>query len=316
MKKIFLTSGVVLSVFCSAAFADTATFGGALENTQENAKNEWCDEGNLGVTSGPAELRALWDARYHQITLNHNTAENGWDGTSNVNPVSVFSIEGESDMFDRSGASDADYDFTERASLSGLPTGATVTLTLDANDGDDDDASVTQPSDVARPFKGFYSSQGAGTQYIDEDGELTGDGETAISGLDDDTIWYAQYNCATFTPANPTRPGYAFDGWAANASDCTTTVANGGTRVTNFCFNGNTTLYACWAANTIAPITWDGAHADSTWTAPTGIAGTNSCIYGGSLTLPTKPTRKGYGFAGWAVVPQQQGGETPSEPQP
>lgn len=86
-------------------------------------------------------------------------------------------------------------------------------------------------------------------------------------------------------PTNPTRNGYTFLGWFANATGGTalsaSTVAAGNTSVT---------LHAQWAANTYT-VSYEenggSAVADGSY------------VYGGTLTYPANPTRSGYTFQGW-----------------
>ena len=55
MKRIFLTSGLVLCMACPA-FA-TASWSGATSGTESTG----CTQPNLGVYSGPTTLKALWN---------------------------------------------------------------------------------------------------------------------------------------------------------------------------------------------------------------------------------------------------------------
>jgi len=286
MKKIFLTSGIIVCMACPA-FATGFNTDPYDTDPQELTQPGACVENVLGVTEGSTVLQARWNGIYHTLTLDTNTAANGWDGTSSVDPTSVYTIEGQTGIYEiTSGNSDADYVFGAISSFTDLPTGEEIKLTLDGNDGDDNDAVVTQPNDVARPFKGFFSAQTSGTQYTDDEGALNSAGETAVSGLQANTTWYAQYDCATFVPAAPTRPGYIFAGWY-DAND---------NQVTTFCFDEDTTLYAHWTAERIT-ITWNDNGAT---TAHTG--GSTSCLYGGSVELPTAPSRLGYDFDGWEYI--------------
>jgi len=85
-----------------------------------------------------------------------------------------------------------------------------------------------------------------------------------------------------------TRAGYTFTGW--------NTRQDGGAGGTGFVDAGNittsanVTLYAQWAANSNA-VTYDSRGGSA--------VSAGSFVTGGSLTLPSAPSRAGYSFAGW-----------------
>ena len=65
-------------------------------------------------------------------------------------------------------------------------------------------------------------------------------------------------------------------------------------------YSGNTNLQADWAPNTINLRWYNG----NTQITPTNTVA-NTCTYDGSLTIPSnEPSRTGYTFAGWTVVPE------------
>ena len=65
-------------------------------------------------------------------------------------------------------------------------------------------------------------------------------------------------------------------------------------------YSGNSNLQADWAPNTIN-LRW---YNDNIQITPTNTVA-NTCTYDGSLTIPSnEPTRTGYTFAGWEVVPE------------
>lgn len=86
-------------------------------------------------------------------------------------------------------------------------------------------------------------------------------------------------------PSTPTRSGYTFNGWF--------TSSTGGTALTSPYYptgTGNITLYAQWTAMSYT-VTYD-EQGGSTVSDTTYITG-------GSITLPSAPTRSGYTFNGW-----------------
>ena len=86
-------------------------------------------------------------------------------------------------------------------------------------------------------------------------------------------------------PSAPTKSGYTFSGWF--------TATSGGTALTSPYSPGGTsdiTLYAQWSADSHS-ITYD-TQGGSTVTS-------GSFVTGGSVTLPSAPTKSGYTFNGW-----------------
>ncbi len=85
-------------------------------------------------------------------------------------------------------------------------------------------------------------------------------------------------------PADPTRPGFSFNGWYTSVS--------GGTRW-NFSTNTvtmNTTLYARWVLNNY----------DVTFDSQSGSDVSSQTVsHGGLITQPDDPTRPGFSFNGW-----------------
>ena len=306
MKKIFLTSGLVLCMACPAFAADPGdhTVANIADTNNESVGPASCVEGVLETSTAGATVNfgAMWTANYNTISLDVSTADGAATGTS-VNPTQIFGINGDtSDVYTRSGTGDNDandpYVFSAMNSLNSSPAGKSVSVTLMGN-APSGTPTVTTPSAVNRPFAGFYDSSSASidqtaqnhaNQYIDGDGAPTSAGTTAAGGYTAGSshTWYARYDCADFSITDPTLDGYTFAGWYD--------AETGGNQVTDFCFNNNTTLYAHWTENSIN-ITWDGGVGGST---PSG--GDTSCTYNTNFAIPATPTRTGYTFAGWDVT--------------
>ncbi|GHU15123.1 hypothetical protein FACS1894163_00790 [Spirochaetia bacterium] len=94
---------------------------------------------------------------------------------------------------------------------------------------------------------------------------------------------------------NPTRTGYTFVGWNA-AADGSGTAFTATTVVT-----ADITVYAQWTANTYT-VTFD-KNGGTTEASPTS----NTTTYGGTVSLPTQPTKTGYGFIGWNAAADGSG---------
>ncbi len=158
-------------------------------------------------------------------------------------------------------------------------------------------AQPTPPTQAGYTLDGWYTAASGGT--------LWDFGADAVSG---NTTLYAQWvantNTVTFDgqggsftpgetvatgshvtqPSDPSRYGYAFDGWY--------TASSGGVLwdFTNDTVSGNTTLYAQWTAGNYA-VTFNSQGGSSV--APQSVA------YGDGAAEPSAPTRSGYTFDGW-----------------
>ena len=74
-------------------------------------------------------------------------------------------------------------------------------------------------------------------------------------------------------------------------------------------YSGNTNLQADWQPNEIQ-LRWYNMNTQITPTNTTA----NTCVYDGSLAIPQNaPTRTGYTFAGWEVIPQYDFSTLPAE---
>ncbi len=106
-------------------------------------------------------------------------------------------------------------------------------------------------------------------------------------------------NATKTLPADATA---AANGYPANTAVESLYAAGAGGAWT---LDGNATCTAIWVGKKIR-ITWNDNDGDDTTTA---TGGTPSCFYGTDVTLPTAPTRNGYTFGGWAVVPNTETAE-------
>ena len=117
------------------------------------------------------------------------------------------------------------------------------------------------------------------------------------------------YNQNTALSTNTyTRAGYTFAGWNTKADGTGTNYTDGQTKPNVTSTNGGTaTLYAQWTANSYT-VTADanGGTIPTTagWTG-SGNTSTKSVTFDSAYgTLPSTPSKAGYTFAGWSLLPE------------
>jgi len=312
MKKIFLTSGLVLCMACPA-FAGNPTGGSATTDIDANAETGSCVIGTLGTDQDNYEttFTAKWNENFNEITMDENTA-NGGLASPAITPDPLYAVNGISAVWTQKDNNNNFVDANKKVLndtgvLSQIPSGKTVTFTtLDNNVAAN--TSPVQTSGTVTPaprtFKGMYNAATGGTEMISASGQLTG-GAAAASALNADTTWYAQYNCATPTLTDPVRAGYRFDGW--------TTDAAGQTPYTACIDDTVSTLYAQWTALPTTITFTCSAPATAGNRVPTMNGGENPTaneqtgIYSSSMSVDmdasasigTNCALEGYEFRGW-----------------
>lgn len=282
MKRIFLTSGLVLCMACPA-FADlTAPYTGhnngvvsGTENSQ-NPVDPTCQEPTLEGYSGTSTFTAIWTPVWHTINLledDYDSSNNDTglgDPSYNAAPSPLYSVQGDDNVYQTKTGNAGSETFsnpiaaTETVLSTSVPKGRTVNYSLDGN-APSGTATLPTVTGQEMTFKGFYNTADSSaqnlTQYITALGVLTADGSSAASTATTDSNWYAQYNCATpewtggtdntantDLPASarlanaPTLAGYNFLGWTRTNS------ANDTNYVTPGCITEDITLYAQWQA--------------------------------------------------------------------
>ena len=306
MKRIFLTSGLVLCMACPA-FADLDA-NGNVSGTQTAAN---CTEPTLEGTTGTSTFTAQWTPITHTVTLDASSATTyGGPATTNVNPTVLYSEYGQNKhmyttMTGEGNAAQFTGEITPLTTdvISTDPVGKQVTLTVNNgyayvntnynNNGGTAYTEATTTTDLERPFKGFWASattENSGELYINTIGQVTDEGHAAAIGSNAAQTWYAHYNCATFTqPSDPTLTGYTFDGWYEDSSLQTA--------VTNWCKDDDDTIYAKWTPTTDYSITYDcGASGDTTHVPATQ----ENLTYDSSYTLAANTcVYAGRTFVGW-----------------
>lgn len=303
MKRIFLTSGLVLCMACPA-FAIGPSGNGSGQ----------CTTANLGTSTDGAnvQLSAIWNDAYNTIDLNENVANGGIDRsvTGQIVPDPIYSVAGTSAVWTQKDDNNNFVDTYKKSTgdlvVTALPTdGKEVTFTNLNMNIPAGQSGVTSSGNVTaakRQLNGFYDSATGGLQMIDKDGKLTEQGASNASSAATST-WYAQYDCAAPTITAPVRPGYTFSGW--------TTDQAGDTPYTE-CINDTVnTLYAQWTSqattinfvcNTIESPTPSGDYefvAENGATAGQNATGSMTLNMDASGTLASSCSLTGWTFVGW-----------------
>lgn len=322
MKRIFLTSGLVLCMACPA-FAEVIN-----GNTVESPD---CSQPTLNGTSGTSTFTAQWSPIWHTITLNeddYDATDNttgigiassniGTDGGALTTANTLYSEQNKSGVYKGfTGTVQAGTfeltNFTDSTVITTLPNGKDVTYSITTVTPSGATGSPTYPSitGATRASNGFWKDvSGTNTQMITDQGVLTEAGKTAASSSVVDQTWNAEYKCATPTFANvtdtdsttPVWAGYTFLGYTA------TNEVNDTTYITPGCIEADTPLYARWSAQQFhITYTCGTAEGTSAFTTATTGASTNvvsdAINMDGSYTLAADQgscVLPGYHFKGW-----------------
>ena len=327
MRKLFLTSGLVLCMVGSALAATD------IDTTGSNAS---CVNNTLDTYSGSTSFQAKWNANISgSITLNSDRwASSGAESaiqtaTTVAAPTPLFSVYGKG-MYSSSSEASARSNNT----ISAL---------------------TTAPAMTGYDFQGFYTGKaGSGTKVINADKTFASGAENVISSTGGQATWYAHwaakvlnltYTCGTAptvtgltiattgeAPAATTatydgskaiastpnacaltgdRGGYHFSGWSCSVDP----DDNAGTATYNASYSNNAWSVSKtvnpWKATT--DVTCDALWAGNTYTISyaTGTAGArtdgfNGSMTGTSVTFGSNQTITsnafsipGYTFTGW-----------------
>ena len=308
MKRIFLTSGLVLCMACPT-FAE----GNVFTATSGTLAGE-CDVDALGTSTDGAnvQLSAIWTNAYNTIDLDENVDNGGIDRseTGQIAPDPIYSVAGTSAVWTQKDSHNNFVDANKKVQgevvVSSLPElGKEVTFTnlnMNIPAGQTDVTSSGGVVAATREFTGFYSAATGGLQMIDTDGKLTENGASNASAANTST-WYAQYACATPELTAPVRPGYTFTGWTTDQAGTTPYTA---------CIDDTVnTLYAQWASQattinfvcaTIESPTPSASYAfvaGGSATAGQNATGSMTINMDASGTLASSCTLTGWTFLGW-----------------
>jgi len=261
MRKIFLTSGLVVCMACPAfanlnADGTIAGTGNPNAETPVAADPATCQYPTLLGYDGTSTFTAQWGKNWYEITVDSNLGSTTITGGSTAAaPTKLYTMKGQSGVYQtRTGDSDANYAFTDWVAGNGDvlttdPTGITVNYTLNdvipAGRSQADFTTAASSVEAQRAFLGFFNSASGSDQYIDASGNLTPLGASTASAASEDTTWYAQWSTVHPTVTNPVLPGYTFQGWSDTS---------GGAVISDFAnhkIGQNTNLYAIWQANNI-----------------------------------------------------------------
>ena len=260
MKKIFLTSGIILCMACPAfaetGFSTTDIESGTVDQTtNEVTIQNACVYDKLSVYSGSVTLRAKWQGVFKTITLNSNV--NTSAGGVVANPSTLYITDGDNNQkllytSLTGGTLDGQVNVNQTPFAADTPLGNSVTYTINLNDSSEGNGSTTASLNGAtvnpahRELLGFYydadpEDQIDPVQMIDEDGILTADGLAVAT----DQTWTA--DSSTGSPSisgQPTRPGYSFSGWNTASDGSGSGIAPTSAATTE--------MFAQWTPNTIS----------------------------------------------------------------
>jgi len=302
MKRIFLTSGLVLCMACPA-------FGGGFTSSQTGTITGGCVDTNLDTTTGPVQLRASWTNKYSTIDLNNNdTNGHAADaGAVSASPDPLYGIYQDTNaVYNRTGTDDTDFTFTAQSSIA-IPNGELWNFVYNANKPENASGTPTAvtPDAARRKFEGFYqNADGTGAQYIDDGGNITTPGKTAAGGYaaGSSNTWYAKYGCAKPTLADPTLTGWHFDGYY-DAATGGNVVTSGTTCITS----NNVPVFAHWTANqyTVNYVCGTSAQLSDGAIAAQGAATTEVATFDSPFELNAGASEcvyPGRTFTGWSCV--------------
>lgn len=311
MKRIFLTSGLVLCMACPAFAADN-TFS----NTSGSLAGE-CAYDELDTFTGPVQLKAIWTADDYTLQYLPNTPTTTAPGGNTVtglptpNPVAV--------TYDSSHTvatpSLTGYTFKGWTASTDIGTAAPANL-----------GTTYYAGSVIANYKGVgavtmeanWSANQYDVTYANSDG-------TVIDTHADDATYDADYDALGIGSTNIATPaGHTFIGWSETINPTVTRGAANGTTPVNTgtvdggAWSGETpwriaddskTVYAAFLANqynityscTGGEPTGNTGNADGVRGVATGTTPANTLVtYGQSYTLASNTcTLQGYNFAGW-----------------
>lgn len=161
MKKLFLTSGVILCMACPPAVAAT--------DIPASGTGATCTYTYLGDYEGPVSYNAKWDPHIAgPIALDQYCyADSSTKKSISLSPTPLYSVYGVGI-------------YSEAVTLSNYQSKTPVT-------------SITKGSVTGWTFQGIYTAKsGTATQVVNSSGTVLSAANTALSGEGDTTTWYAR----------------------------------------------------------------------------------------------------------------------------
>lgn len=277
MKKIFLTSGLVLCMACPAFATDITGTG--------NNGNE-CVESILGVDSGTASIEAKWEADSYKVI--YAKGDHAAAGAVNVE-------------YNNGVTYDSDYTVLAPSALTTQLTAADGYHFTTWNDGTADRATGYKYEPYQTAGNLTLTAQWAANQTTvkyacpnDASGTVPANGTATYGANFAFAVLPEEGGCA--------KEGYTFNGWSCtNLSGTQTAGGAGATWEYTGAHEGEITCTAVFGANSIT-LNW---YNDSAATTPMVVqTAASTCTYDGAITLPDsehQPSKTGYTFQGWKV---------------
>lgn len=218
-----------------------------------------CTATVLGVSSGTANIAAVWANGQYQITLNGN-------GATTAGATALYTI------YDT-----GVYRNSLRTELMGTAANAMTSLPQKNNSVTYSLAEGSLPSGISNPqtvsavFDGYGNLATNPTEtYIGANGFITNAGiDNGVDYVDNSATWYAKWNYGSVTLPLPTRSGYTFTGWY---QDVNNTSVFAGDENDPYSVASDVTLTATWSQCNYTA----GDHSSATYT---GTNASNQCVY-------------------------------------
>ena len=186
MKKIFLTSGLVLCMACPAFAAPLGDIGtdNYLVGTNQLAD---CTEPTLGSYTGPVVLEAKWVSNQATITLDDNYYYNNGDTVTWAPATPVPTAE--KTLYTVYGVANS----TPGAGVFYIPSGQSTKTAIS-------NLTADTPAKTGYTFNGFYTEKGGqGTQYISNAGAINSSLADYLSGVDATGTLFAYWTADQYT---------------------------------------------------------------------------------------------------------------------
>ena len=325
------THGVTLTLSSTKPTRTGYTFLGW--STSSTATSATYSAGGSFTTNASTTLYAVWSPNTYTVSYNANGGSGAPSSQTKTYGVTLtlsstkptrtgYTFLGWSTSSTATSASySAGGNFTTNASttLYAVWSINTYTVSYNANGGSGAPSSQTKaygtaltlsstkPTRTGYTFLGWSTSSTATSATYSAGGSYTSNSSATLYAVWSVNTYTVSYNAnggsgapssqtktygvtLTLSSTKPTRTGYTFKGWATSSTATSATYSAGG----SYTSNSSITLYAVWSINTYT-VSYN-ANGGS------GAPSSQTKTYGSTLTLsPTKPTRSGYDFLGWAT---------------